>query len=373
MLAVLVLLSFTAAFMSFRASSAHAEGAQAVSAKSMIVLEGATNRVLFEQNAYQKLPMASTTKVVTAITALESGEPLDEEITVPAAACGVEGSSLYLEVGEKLTLRQLLYGLMLRSGNDAATAIAIHVGGSVEGFAQLMNEKARMLEAYDSHFTNPHGLHDKNHYTTAYDLAVISSYAMKHPVFREIVGTQRVTLPWTTREYNREVHNKNKILWQYEGGTGIKTGYTSQAGRCLVSSARRGDMELIGVVLNCGPMFEVSMQTFDRLFEKYRMQEVAVPYTVFDSVQVLNRKDKAVKTYCREGFSYPMCEGESAQIVRHVTLPEGVSAPLKKDTEIGKVNYYYDNKLIFSAKLYNMEGVEKMGMVEAMLEICENM
>ncbi|MCL1901926.1 MAG: D-alanyl-D-alanine carboxypeptidase, partial [Firmicutes bacterium] len=218
------------------------------SAQSMIVINAENNQILLEQNAYQKLAMASTTKIVTAITVLEYCR-LNDIVKVDVKAVGIEGSSIYLQKDEELTVLQVLYGLMLQSGNDCAAALAIHCAGSVEEFAKLMNKVAIKAGAEDSNFVTPHGLDHKDHYTTAYDLAVISAYAMKNEDFRQIVGTKRVEIPWQGRDYNRVVVNKNKILNQYVGGNGIKTGYTKKAGRCLVSSAKRGDLELICVVL----------------------------------------------------------------------------------------------------------------------------
>ena len=206
--------------------------------------------------------MASTTKIMTAILAIEMGD-LADVVTVSPRAAGVEGSSIYLERGEKLTLEDLLYGLMLRSGNDAAVAIAEHIGGTVENFANLMNRKAYQIGARNTHFVNPHGLHDDKHYTTAYDLALISAYAMENPVFRVIVSTKQKKIPWEGRNYSRVLQNKNALLWDYEGANGIKTGYTKISRRCLASAALRFGMQLVCVVLDCQPWFEDSMALLD--------------------------------------------------------------------------------------------------------------
>ena len=343
-----------------------------IPAKSMIIIEASTNRTLFEKNAYDKLPMASTTKIMTALTVLENCN-IDEIVTIPKNACGVEGSSIYLEAGEKLTVRQLLYGLMLRSGNDCAVALAIHTGGSIEGFSKLMNEKAQMLEAYDSHFTNPHGLHHKDHYTTAYDLAIISSYAMKNSVFREIVSTKKIEIPCTTRNYSRVLVNKNKMLAKYEGATGIKTGFTKPAGRCLVSSAVRDGMELICVVLNCGPMWEVSMQYMDVIFDKFHLQTFLQPYTYWGEISVAKRKETKAGYYTKESFSYPVSTEDENKISVRIEIPDLLIPPFKKDENIGKIKYYYDNQLIFSAKVYTIIGIENLTYAEALEKIITEM
>ncbi|HWR19998.1 MAG TPA: D-alanyl-D-alanine carboxypeptidase family protein, partial [Clostridia bacterium] len=217
-------------------------------AVSAILLEAGTGKVLYEKNAYIKLPMASTTKVMTAILALECCA-LSDTVTVTEDAYGTEGSSIYLELEEKMSVEDLLYGLMLNSGNDAAVALAVHIGGSLEGFANLMNAKAREIGANNTNFVTPHGLPNGDHYTTAYDLALISAYALKNEDFCTIVGTTYHRT--TTGNFQRTFKNKNKLLWQYEGGNGIKTGYTKAAGKCLSFAAQREGMQLIGVVLNC--------------------------------------------------------------------------------------------------------------------------
>ena len=205
---------------------------------SEIVMELDSKRVVYSLNENQKMYMASTTKILTAITIIENCN-LEDIVIVKKQTTGVEGSSIYLQEGEKLSVKDLLYGLMLRSGNDCALTLAVHCSGSSENFARLMNDSARKIGANNSNFVNPHGLHDDNHYTTAYDLALISCYAMKNERFREIVSTKTVEIPFTTQNYNRRLVNKNKMLNEFEGSTGIKTGYTKKAGRCLVSSCKR--------------------------------------------------------------------------------------------------------------------------------------
>ena len=212
------------------------------------------------KEAHKKLPMASTTKIMTALIVIENCS-LGDTVKVSPKAYGVEGSSMYLNAGEEVSVEDMLYGLMLLSGNDAAVALAIHTAGSVEAFAALMNARAEEIGAHNTHFVTPNGLHDPEHYTTAYDLALIAAEAMKNPDFRKIVGsTYHKT---TTGSVIRYMKNKNKILWQYEGGCGVKTGYTKAAGRCLVFAAERDGMTLIGAVLSCPDMFNVAKAMLD--------------------------------------------------------------------------------------------------------------
>ena len=302
-------------------------------AQAAILIEGSTGRVLFEKNADQELPMASTTKIMTAITALTYGNPQDV-VTVPTEAQGVEGSSIYLEAGEQLTLEELLYGLMLRSGNDAAVAIAIHVGGSIDGFCTLMNELAYEIGAVHSHFSNPHGLHAEDHYTTASDLAKITAYAMQNPRFAAIVATERKTIPWEGRDWDRTLINKNKILQLVEGGNGVKTGYTSKAGRCLVSSAYRDGMQLICVVLRCNDMFPESAALLNEGFAQYRMVRVLEEGTPVDGIFV---GEKELSCAYGDSIDLPIAKDEEVNPVVTVERYANLAYPIEKGQIVGQV------------------------------------
>ena len=241
--------------------------APSVSAEGAVLIDADSGRVLYEKNADKRLYPASTTKIMTALIALETLEELglgtDSKIIIPEEAAGVEGSSLYLKAGEKLTLEELLYGLMLQSGNDSAEAVAICVGGTKEAFVAKMNERARQLGCAGTHFANPSGLYDDDHYTTARDLSVIAAYAMKRADFRELVGAQS----WKSHETDRSFVNKNKTVFNYEGGNGIKIGFTKKSGRTLVASAQRDGRELIAVVLRDGNWFNDAYALMDYGFK----------------------------------------------------------------------------------------------------------
>lgn len=197
--------------------------ADAISAQSAVLIDSSSGRILYEHNAYQRLPMASTTKIMTGLLACESGK-LDKTVKASPFASGTEGSSLWLKIGEKQTLENLTYGLMLKSGNDAAVAIAEYLGGSIDAFALLMNKRAKEIGAVNTNFKNPHGLDTEEHYTTAYDLALIASEAMKNKKFREIVSTKNYSIPMQGEKWDRALKNHNKLLWRYEGCNGVKTG-----------------------------------------------------------------------------------------------------------------------------------------------------
>ena len=224
-------------------------GTPTVSSQSAVLMDARYGLVLFEKDADRRLPMASTTKIMTALTALANAAPETVIRTAPEAV-GVEGSSVYLSEGEELTLEQLLYALLLQSANDAAAAIAVGVGGSIAEFADLMNAQAQRLGLTDTHFANPHGLDADGHYTTARELAVITREALSHPLIRKIVGTRRATIPQGENPDARLLVNHHRLLRTYPDAIGVKTGFTKKSGRCLVSAAERDGVTLIAVTLN---------------------------------------------------------------------------------------------------------------------------
>ena len=239
----------------------------ALGAEGAILIDTKDKTVLFEKNADKKLYPASTTKIMTALVALETLEEIgagqDSRVTVPDEAAGLEGSSVYLKAGQQVTMEELLYGMMLQSGNDAAAAVAICCGGDMETFVEKMNDKAAALGCGSTHFTNPSGLHDEEHYTTARDLAIIGAAAMEREDFRRIVSAES----WQSQDTGRSYVNKNKTLFQYDGGNGIKIGYTKDSGRTLAASAERDGKVLIAVVLNDHNWFEDAYGMLDYGFE----------------------------------------------------------------------------------------------------------
>ena len=315
---------------------AFAEGKEfSTTAQSAVVMERESKRTLYSVNPNAHLPIASTTKIVTALTAINHAN-LDDVVEIPQAACGIEGSSIYLRAGEHLTLRELLYGLMLRSGNDAAVAIALHTAGSIERFAEMMNETAASVGAKDCHFVNPHGLHDDNHYCSANDLALITCEALNNPSFSEIVSTKTVRIANEGYDYDRVLVNKNKLLSNYEFADGVKTGYTKKAGRCFVGSATRNGMQVVVVVLNCGPMFEETASMLDAAFANYSLKTVVPQNKVCGSIV-----EKGKKNYyaCKERVNYPLKENETA--TTKIELSESVK----------QISVYVNDKLIYVKQL----------------------
>lgn len=341
------------------------------SASGMLTMEASSGRTLYEKNADRRLPMASTTKIVTAITVIDNYPRLDDEIVIPDEAVGVEGSSIYLKSGETLTVRDLLYGLMLRSGNDCAVALAIATARSVEKFAALMNDTARKAGANDSNFVNPHGLHDDEHYTTARDLARIAAYAMKNETFRQIVSSKRYVTSGAGGGTARVLINKNRLLSGFSGCDGIKTGYTKKAGRCLVSSATRDGMTVIAVVLNCGPMFEECAALMERAFDEYELVDVGTLCPNIEaSVSGAKRDEVGLKPE-REMF-YPLTANEKNELKFEAIGVKDMRGGAKKGEENGKICVTLAKRLLFEAKLVTIEEVEPLSLSDILYSLLEN-
>lgn len=341
------------------------------SAKAMVTIEANTKRVLYEKNKDERLPMASTTKIMTALCALESGSNLDEEFEIDPRAVGIEGTSMYLRKGEKLCLRDLLYGLILPSGNDASCAIAYRISGSIEDFVALMNKKAKELNLVNTNFVNPHGLDAKDHYTSAYDLAIITAEALKNPEFVEIIGTKSKSVKGAGDEQGelRFLKNKNKLLTSFEGCTGVKTGFTDIAGRCFVASSKRGDLSVISVVLNCGPMFEECAMLMEKAFEEYNYIEVLEPYLFYRKAPVLKGKENEVKLWTKQGFYYPLTKEESLKISYDYEIDENLIAPLEKEQVVGKLTIKLCDEVLFETEIYTMDEIKSNELFENMKQI----
>ena len=319
-------------------------------AGGMILMEGDTGRILMKKDEFKRLPMASTTKVMTAIIVIENCN-LNEVVTVSANAANVEGSSIWLSVGEHMTVGDMLYGLMLSSGNDAAVALAEHTAGSVEKFVEMMNEKARQLGLENTNFANPNGLQNENHYACAYDLAMITSYAMNNDVFRKIVNTKQKEISWENHEYNRVLTNKNKNLWALDGANGVKTGYTIAAGRCFVASANRQGMELIYVCLDDYNMFEDSRKAIEYGFDNYENVNIVKEGDYFGKASVENGIEDTVKAVATDDAVYTLNSAEAQNIQKKTVIFDNITAPVQKYDIIGKTDIYISGELVKSVPL----------------------
>ena len=332
--------------------------APSTSAQAYAVVDGETGRGLFSKNAEEKLPMASTTKVMTCLVALERCS-LDEIVTVDPAAAGLEGTSMYLSAGETLTVSDLLYGLMMSSGNDAAAALAYHIAGGIEQFAALMNQKAQEIGAESTHFVNPHGLPAEGHYTTASDLAKIAAYALKNQDFARIVSTKSMDLPADDDSPARYLRTRNKMLTMYDGGIGVKTGYTKAAGKCLVSAAERDGTRYVGVVLADPNMWEDSFALMDEAFADYKLTCVQESGETARAV-VEGGLAESVGLEISEDMLLPLSEQESKMIEIKLDVPDSVSAPVKKGDVLGSVSAVLNGEVLMTADVTAAESVEEI-------------
>lgn len=335
------------------------------SAKGAVVMEASTKRKLFAQNENAKMPMASTTKIMTAITAIENCFDLDEKFEISPKAVGVPGTSLYLRKGDVYSSRDLLYGLMLISGNDCSVALAEHIAGSTSEFVTKMNDLAKRIGATNTHFANTHGLDADGHYTTAYDLALITSYALENKTFREIVSTKNTKIVNGENEC-RYLKNKNKLLFTLDGCIGVKTGYTDDAGRCLVSAVEKDGLRLVCVVLNCRPMFEESADLLAECVNDFALYDLTSFYELPQQIEVADGRNTTTKIGTKESFVYPLTKSELESLKIVYNYPKCVQAPLPKDSEIGMVEIFLGNDLLFSEKIYTIEDVKTKTILQRM-------
>ena len=339
-----------------------------ISAQSALLLDRNSGRVLLEYNPHIKLPMASTTKIMTALIGLEKGN-LNDNIIVSKDEIGIEGSSIYLYEEESISLEDLLYGLMLRSGNDSAVAIANHIGGDLENFSLMMNNKAKEIGANNTSFKNPHGLTEEGHYTTAYDLSLITREALEIEKFREIAKAKT----WKAdRVRNNIFYNKNSTLWEYEDGDGVKIGYTIAAGRCLVSSATHNGTQLIAVVLNDRNWFEDCYALMDYGFEEYKNYVILDKGKYFGKIPVLDGSKEYISAIAKDSFFYPLRKKEIKKIKIHIDIPDSIKAPIAEKEAIGKINVFLDGKLIHQEELIAKESVEKSNAWQKVLNKISN-
>ena len=311
--------------------------AEAVSAKHAYVLDAVSGRVLYEKAPNDRCLIASTTKIMTALIVCEQCNVLDR-MRIPKEAVGIEGSSMYLQEGEVLTLQELLYGLMLQSGNDAAVALAIYCGGTVEGFAELMNDKARNLGMKNTHFANPNGLDAPDHYSTARDLAVLAAYAMANPIFRKTVSAKNLHMG------SRYLTNHNKLLWQVEGADGVKTGYTKAAGRILVSSATRDSRRIIAVTLDDPDDWNDHETLLEQGFSRYQTRQIVTRGQLMETLEVAGGEGTHVQVLAGEDFSYALAEEEEP--ILWLPGPGFTYAPAVEGAEAGTAYVLLNGKAI---------------------------
>lgn len=330
-----------------------------VNAGAAILMDWKTGTIIYEKTAFQRVHPASTTKILTAIVALEQGR-LDDLVTVSRRAAYTEGSSMGIAPGQVYRLEELLWGLLLRSGNDAAVAIAEHVGGSVEGFAGLMNKKAREIGAYSTTFRNPHGLTEPGHLTTAYDLALVTRYALMNRRFAEMVATRQKVLGFDG--HSMTFNNTNLLLWMFEGADGVKTGTTNAAGACLVSSATRRNWRLVGVVLGSyrgSGRYDDTSRLLQWGFENFNLVDLAQEGQVLMNVPVMGGMKASVGIRALRDISVVVPRGDEAKAGIEILREPAVRAPISEGQVLGTALIWYDNQIRSQVYLVAASDVEE--------------
>ena len=328
-----------------------------VGAGAAVVMEAQTGALLFSQNPHEELPMASTTKIMTALLTLEQ-PGLDEEFIVDPEAIRVEGSSMGLREGDTVTLRDLAGGMLTASGNDAAGAAAVRIAGSLEDFAGLMNRRAQELGMLNTHFVTPSGLDAEGHYSTAYDMALLAREALRNPAFAEMAAAKRLTLHYGNPPYDRSLLNHNRLLSLYPDAIGVKTGYTKTAGRCLVSAARRDGVTLICVTLGCPDDWNVHEALYERYFPMVHMEEL-VPSEEL-RLPVVGGTAPDVGLGQASQLSLAVVEGLDAPVTEKIFAPKFLYAPILGGDIVGKIVYYREGQPVGESVLTAAETVQAL-------------
>lgn len=351
--------------------------------RACVVIDRKTNTILYGKNEKQKRKMASTTKIMTATIIIENCN-LDETIEVSKKAAGTGGSRLGLKTGDKITIRDLLYGLMLRSGNDAAVALAEYAGGSIEGFAELMNKKAYELSLTNTHFETPHGLDSDEHYTTAYELALLSNYALNNTTFAQIVGTKDYTI--TINGYPKQLSNTNELLGNFEGIYGVKTGFTNGANRCLVTACKRNDMDIICVVLGADTKkfrTQDSVKLINYIFDNFK--SVNIKELIEDKFESW-KKENLNKIIINKGVTQninfeiedidktiiPIRKDLIDSININIDFPLYFEAPIAPNTQLGNINISVSDSFDFNYKIYNCFEIKHKSWNKYLFEFFKN-
>lgn len=338
-----------------------------ISAVSAIVIEAKTGTVLWEHNSREKRAMASTTKIMTALLTIEAGD-LDREFTADPLAIRVEGTSMGLKEGDRVSRRDLLYGILLPSGNDAANAAAVSVSGSMAAFVKLMNSRAQELGLADTHFATPSGLDAQGHYTTAYDLAKLAAFALRDDTFREIVGCSSAEVEFGNPPYKRTLYNSNKMLKRYDGAIGVKTGFTDNARRCLVSAAERDGVTLVAVTLNAPDDWNDHTKMLDYGFTQVRAYPLDT--SCAEKVAVAGT-GQSVGVYAHEA-ALALTPGQRTKLTRRVLLPGFVYGSVERGDRLGEALFLIDGEVVERVPLYSDGNVyvpeEEQGFFSRLLE-----
>ena len=352
-LALIVLIVFIFSLLTIYAASAQTKEMK-LSARSAVLYQSDTKSFLYKKNADTRMPMASTTKIMTALVVLDEVDDLEKTIEIDPRAVGTEGSSAYLKAGDIVSIRELLYALLLQSANDAAVALACHISGDVESFSALMNARANSLGLKNTSFKNPHGLDDKEHYTTAEDLAIIAAEALKNEQFTEICSTYKKTI--ITGERTRTYTNHNKLLKSYDGAIGVKTGYTDESGRCLVGAAERDGLRFITVTLDAPSDWADHKALFDYGFASLERLSLASAYEYSYDLPAINKNGKTIRVTNTEELSKIVPRGDY-EIKKYVVLPRYITGKVDIGEILGYVSFTVNGEEAGSVPLVATEAV----------------
>lgn len=352
-----------------------------INSRAVVVFDRESKTVIYEKNMNSKRAQASTTKIMTAIVALEKGN-LNETIEICKKAANTGGSRLGIKTGDRISLKDLLYGLLLRSGNDAAVQIAIHIGGNIEGFAKMMNEKAKELGLENTNFVTPHGLDNSNHYTTAYELAVLTDYAMKNNLFSKIVGTKQTTIYINSNPVT--INNTNELLGNLDGVNGVKTGFTSQAGRCLVTSVNRNNLQIITVVLGADTKKDRTKDSINLIEYTYKnYEQINIKQKVIEEfetwkkdnlskIKIIKGKTKDLQLGLKYNYDYelyPIKKTEAENVKIQIEYKDILEAPQEMGTQIGSAHIILENKEIMSIPIVIANKQEKKNIKDYFIEL----
>lgn len=348
-----------------------------INSRAYIVIDRNSNRILCGKNELEKRKMASTTKIMTATVVIENTN-LSDTVEISKKAANTGGSTLGIKTGDKITIKDLLYGLMLKSGNDCAVALAEYTGGSIEGFAELMKQKACELGLENTHFETPHGLDSENHYTTAYELAILSNYAMKNKTFAQIVGTKNYTI--NINGYPKNINNTNELLGNLNGIYGIKTGFTNGANRCLVTCCKRNNMDIICVVLGADTknyrtkdsikLIEYVFKNFEPINVEEKMKEEFLKWKNKNKFSIIKGKTNNIELEMEEleHSTIPILKEQIPNISISIECENKLYAPLIKESKIGNITLKIDKEIIAKANILNKNQIEKKSVYDYLLQ-----
>ena len=339
-----------------------------IQSKHCICIERTTEQVLFEKDAYTKCAMASTTKILTGIVIIENFD-LQEEVIISKKAANIGGSTLGIQEGQKITVENLLYGLLLRSGNDTAIALAEHLSGTVEEFCQKMNDTAKTIGLKNSNFESPHGLDSEDHYTTAYDMAILTNYALNNEVFQKIVSTKQITI--YINGYHRILINTNELLGNVEGVYGVKTGFTGNAGRCLITACKRNDLDIIVVILGADTKNirgNDTKKVIKYVFENFKMvdlrneiEELFYDFKNTEKIQILKALNKMEFNYSKkENYICPIDKNKIGLLKTSLYYISQIEAPIYDKTIVGKIRILCEDKILFESDIFVCKKIDRV-------------